>query len=216
MTRPIRPASPIGEVRAARKSVESLAKRPAPVVEATLTVPCFRAYKWNAALQTINNANDGYITFDRWQTSDATKIDSGGWIAGTPDVINSVDFKVRGLWAITIMVKLDPAGTWTGTWGMAMEDEGSTLLDPPGVIFPCGEAPGDNSSGFFSWSHVQSFPPIWAEQTTDTLAPDLPNARWTLSNNGGSNVDILYAMLEIHLLHEFDYEAGAGTIQSQA
>lgn len=181
-----------------------------------LSTPCFRAYKWNAALQTINNLNDGYITFDRWQTSDPSKIDSGGWIAGTPDVINSVDFKVRGLWAITIMVELDPAGPWTGTWGMAMEDEGATLMSPPGVIFPCGEAPGDNSSGFFSWSHIQSFPPIWAEQTTDTLAPDLPNARWTLSNNGGSNVDILYAMLEIHLLHELDYETNAGSIQSQA
>lgn len=217
MTRPVRPRSPIDEVRGTRKGVESLAKRPKPVIEASASsIACFRAYKWNAAVQTIADVNDGYITFDRWQTSDATIIDGGAWIAGSPDVITTVDFQVRGLWAITVMVELSPAGTWTGSWGMAMEDTGATLMSPPGVIFPCGEAPGDASSGFFSWTHIQSFPPIWTEQTTDTLAPDLPNARFTLSNNGGSAVTIDYAMLEIHCLQQLDYETQAGTIQSQA
>lgn len=196
--------------------VEDLRKRPAPTPASEAgSIACFRAYKWNAALQTVANANDDYITFDRWQTSDATIIDGGAWIAGSPDVITTADFKVRGLWAITVMVELSPAGTWTGTWGMAMEDTGATLMSPPGVIFPCGEAPGDASSGFFSWTHIQSFPPIWAEQTTDTLAPDLPNARFTLSNNGGSDVTIDYAMLEIHCLQQLDYEVVAA-IQSQA
>lgn len=180
------------------------------------SIPCFRAFHYNAATQTINNANDGYITWDRYQTSDSTKIDFGGWTAGSPDTFTIVDFKVRGLWAITVMVDISPAGTWTGTWGIAMEDAGGTFTAPPGTIWPCGEAPGDNSSGFFSWTHIQSFPPIWIDQTTDTLAPDLPSARWTLSNNGGSNVTIDYAMLEIHLLQELDYETQAGSIQNQA
>ena len=144
----------------------------------------------------------------------ARQVSAYGWLGAAGFALAFLG--TARLWAITVMVELSPAGTWTGTWGMAMEDTGATLMSPPGVIFPCGEAPGDASSGFFSWTHIQSFPPIWAEQTTDTLAPDLPNARFTLSNNGGSDVTIDYAMLEIHCLQQLDYETQAGTIQSQA
>lgn len=189
---------------------------PDPIPCLTNSVPFFRAYKWNAALQTVVNNQDAYIQFDRYQTSDATKMDIDGWIAGTPDVFNEITLSARGLYAISILLGLDEAGAFTGTFGVALEGSTSEFYEAPFTTWQCSERAGDASGGQWGWTFIQSFPPIWREQTVDATSPTPKNLRLNFANNCGSSVDIEECQIEIHLLYEFDYETAEGTIQSQA
>lgn len=178
--------------------------------------PFFRCYKHNVALQTINNGNDTYLTFDRYQTSDATKIDIDGWLAGTPDYFHRINLKARGLYSISILVDPSPVGVFTGTFGVALEGATSEYYAAPFTTWQCSERAGDASSGQWGWTFIQSFPPVWREQTIDATSPIPKNLKFAFANNAGSNVNISECEVEIHLLHEFDYESAEGTIQSQA
>jgi hypothetical protein len=182
----------------------------------TSSIPFFRAYKWNGATQTINNTNDGYIYWDRYQTSDSAKINIDSWQAGSPDVFNRINLKARGLYSISCSFDLDPVGTFTGDFGIALEGATSEFYPAPMTTWKCTERAGDSSSGQWAWTFLMSFPPIWREQTVDVTSPIPKNLRIAFSNNAGSNVDVTEFMIEIHLLYQFDYETAEGTIQSQA
>lgn len=182
-------------------------------LESAVGTPYFRAYQF-AQSNVITNNSDAFIRFDRWQTSDAAIMNSNGWIAGTPDYIDTVDCKVRGLYAVTLQVNFTPWGTAGGEIAFSIEDAGATYTEPPTVSMVASAKAGDGSTGFYSWTHIQSFPPIWSEQTTDTLAPDLPSMKFKMFNRESRTITTGLAMVEIHLLYAFDYEPLA--IQSQA
>jgi hypothetical protein len=186
-----------------------------------LTIPFFRAYRWNAATQSNPNTQDIYIQFDRYQTSDSSKIDSDGWQAGTPDFFNRINLKVHGLYSFSIMFDFSNPSPFTGNFGVALEGATSEFYPAPFHQFTASERAGDNSSGMWAWSFIQSFPPIWYNDSgggnSDLATSPMPkNLRWTFANNSGGTIGFLDCMTEIHLLYEYDYGAAAGTIQHQA
>lgn len=80
MTRPIRPASAIAEVRGARKSVESLAKRPAPVPGAASRIECIQCQSTTDLGTTYTSLDFPTGTNDNtWDSTGPTfKINTGG------------------------------------------------------------------------------------------------------------------------------------------
>ena len=197
--------------------VEDLRERPAPNVEAAAgAIPFFRAYRWAAASQAIANTSDDYVKWDRYQTSDATKIEFGGWQAGTPDFFNRINLKARGLYSISCSFDGSFGGATTGSFGIALEGATSEFHAAPFTSWKIDERAGDISSGHWAWTFIQSYPPIWREQTDDATSPIPKNLRINFSNNAGSTFTLAEFMIEIHLLYQFDYETVEATIQSQA
>jgi hypothetical protein len=189
---------------------------PDPIPCLTATVPFFRAYRWGVASQTINNTFDAYVRWDRYQTSDAAKIDIAGWQAGTPDFFNEITLSARGLYTISCLFDGSFSGATTGNFGIALEGATSEFYPAPFTSWKIDERSGDNSSGQWAWTFIQSFPPIWREQTDDITSPTPKNLRIAFSNNAGSNFTLSEFEIEIHLLYEFDYETAEASIQSQA
>ena len=175
--------------------------------------PFARAYAWNYT-NTMGPTQEDRIFFDKWQTSDPA-IFVPLIAAGTPDVMYGIDCMVRGLYAMTVMTDFDPwVGGTTEIMGFSVEDTASTFTSAPVNMQPTSGLAGDNSSGMWSWTHIQSFPPIWHEQTADTLAPDKPSLCFNFYNGRSINVDLFMPMVEVHLLQAYDYEVLP--IQSQA
>ncbi len=178
------------------------------------TIPCFRAYQFNQ-WNTILNNNDDYLRWDRWQISDSAAFTAGGWVAGSPDYIIGCTCLERGLYLFHVFVDVSPLG---GKIGLSIEDDGGTYTGPPTVILDNTNRAGDGTTGSLSWTTVMSFPPIWLEQTSADLAPDIARPRIKLLNLTGVTISTQTSetMLEIHRLQAFDYGLNAGTIQSQA
>lgn len=200
-----------------------------PIPTSVGVVPCFRAYYYNAATLAISNNSDANLRFDRWQTSDVTIFDAAPyWIAGTPDYIERVDILERGLYAFTIQVNFNATLNAGDEIGISIEDAGTTYTGPPMNIQSAAIKAGDGTTGSWSWTHIQSFPPIWANDSGGANAnigqsPDLPQVKIKMFNLTGSSINIDEAYLEIHQLWAFDYDtlrsggtATTGAIQSQA
>ena len=180
--------------------------------------PCFRAYAYNT-VQTITNNNAGYARFDRWQSSSTSVINSAGWVAGTPDYIDEIDILERGLYAFMFAVIFTPSAAG-GEIGFALEDASTTYAEPPQLIQSSANKAGDGSTGAWSWTHIQSFPPIWTGDTGGANqdaahGPALPKVKISVFNKTGGNITLDTQMLEIHQLRSFDY-ATIGSVQSQA
>lgn len=183
------------------------------------TFPCFRAYNYAAGF-TISNNTDAFLRFDRWQSSDTSIIAGGGWQSATPDYINEVDVLERGLYAFTIMVDFNATLNAGDEIGLSIEDAGATYTAPPMNIQSAAIRAGDGTTGLWSWTHIQSFPPIFVSDTGGANAvagagPDLPQVKIKMFNFTGSTITISESYLEIHQLYAFDYETILN-IQSQA
>lgn len=227
MTQPVQEPNPNRDLSGLGWGERQLARRPAPVSGGTFSVPCFRAYLYNASGPTVSDNDQGYLIFDRWQTSDSAVITSGGWIAGSPDRIVEVDILERGLYAFTIQLDFNATFNPGDEIYLAIEDAGSTYTGPPMVGQVAQSKGGDGTTGLWSWTHIQSFPPIWVNDTGGANAnagqgPDLPQVKMALFNLTGSSITVSEAYLEIHQIWAFDYDtlrandANHGAIQAQA
>lgn len=195
-----------------------LFRRPAPTLGTT--IPCFRAYGYDV-VQTITNNNTGYVRFDRWQSSDTAVINSGGWLPGTPDYIDEIDILERGLYAFMFATNFSGGGLNAGDEiGFALEDASTTYAEPPQLLQPASFKAGDGSTGMWSWTHIQSFPPIWVSDAgganvTPAQGPSLPKVKLSMFNLTGATITLDTQMIEVHQLLAFDYET-IDSWQSQA
>jgi len=219
MTRPIfEPSTSRTEAKLGYGS-NQLFRRPAPV--SATSFPCFRAYAYNLAAQTITNNNTAYARFDRWQSTDTAVINSAGWVPATPDYIVEIDILERGLYAFMFATNFSGGGLNAGDEiGFALEDAGTTYAEPPQLIQSAAIKAGDGSTGMWSWTHIQSFPPIWVNDTGGAnvapgQGPDLPQVKLSIYNATGATITLADQMFEIHQLSAFDYET-IDSWQSQA
>lgn len=179
-------------------------------------IPCFRAYQYDI-VQQINDNNAADLRFDRYQNSHPTIFDTG-FVPGTPDYIDTISILERGLYLFHVFA--DPqrssgSPALAGKIGLSIEDSASTYTGPPGIILDNTNRAGDGTTGALSWTVAMSFPPVWGEQTSDTLAPDLPSVQFVMLNLTGATIDswsATHTMIEIHQLYAFDYE----TLEVQA
>lgn len=186
----------------ARWGVEDLRKRPAPLSSGS--IPCFRMLAFNVT-NTVTNNNPTTMAFDIWENEDAAVFDPTV-IGGTPDTVQNVAVLARGLYAITFQVQFTVTVT-TGGIGLSIEERAAgTYTDSPSATMPPQPLANDDAAGYYYTTLIRSYPPIWVFDTTDALAPALPNWHFNVMQTSGSTKTAFFAMVEIHQLRAFDYE----------
>lgn len=108
MTRPVRPASPIAEVRGTRKAVESLAKRPAPVVETTATGS--RAILAIPPGTQVASTGSLVVITGSW-----TRASESGTALTAEGANNRIKVNETGVYVVKIVVVLSAVGTYEVT-----------------------------------------------------------------------------------------------------
>jgi len=173
-----------------------------------LRIPYFRM--WQYAVQTTLDGVTGDadpLRFDRWETSDTDYFEEPSITPGTPPTIGSVNGKVRGLYIASLQLEFDATLVVGNTIGIGLEDGQGTYTSQPMVVMPAQPVGGDNSTGKYAFTFLQSYPPIWISETTAALAPATPQFRFNaaLLNGDATNLTVS-AMAEFHLLQAHDYE----------